>query len=118
MRTSRGTADSSSTVDQVFELLARLEIGDLLRRHVHLLSRLGIAPLARAPLPDTEAPEAAQLDLLVLVQSLDDRVEHRLDDDLGVLLGQLRDPRELLQQLRLRHGALGTGAPGLAPLVA
>src|SRR2546426_2496219 len=91
-------------VDQLLQLLSGLEVRDSLRRDVHLVPGLGIATLAGPALPDAEAPEAAQFDLLVLAQGLDDRVEDRVHDDFGVLFCQLRDPRNLFHQLGLSHG--------------
>src|SRR5262249_10516919 len=61
----------SRAVDQLLQLLAGLEVGDPLGRDVDLVSGLGIAPLARAALPDPEAAEATELDLLILAQRLD-----------------------------------------------
>src|SRR3989442_5166966 len=91
-------------VDQLLQLLSGLEVRDSLGRDVHLVSGLGIAPLAGPALPDAEASEAAQLDLLVLAQGVDDRVEDRVHDDFGVLFCQLRNPRHLFHQLGLSHG--------------
>src|SRR5436309_7281711 len=76
-------------VDQLLELLARLEVGDLLGGYVHARTGLRVAALPRPALSDAEAAEPAQLDLLVPVKSLDHRLEDRIDDHLGVLLRQL-----------------------------
>src|SRR4029453_91276 len=45
--------------------------------------------------------------LLAAVQRLDDATEHRVDDHLGVLLGEIRHARDFLDQLRLGHAAVG-----------
>ena len=92
-------------VDQLLQLLAGLEVRHLLRRHIHLVAGLGIASLARLAPPQAEAAESAQLDLLAAMQRVDDALEHRVDDDLGVLLGEVRHARDFLDQLRLRHAA-------------
>src|SRR5262245_58350206 len=85
-------------VDEFLELLARLEVGDLLGGHVNARAGLRIAPLPRPSLPHAEAAEPAQLDLLVAVERLDDRLEHGVHDHLGVLLRQLRDAGDLLDE--------------------
>src|SRR6185369_14262445 len=72
-------------VDQLPELLPGLEVGDPLCGHQHPGPRLGVAAGAAVPAADAEAAEAAQLDLLALVQGVDDRGEHGVHDDLGVL---------------------------------
>src|SRR5262249_15574638 len=51
-------------VDELLQLLARLEIRHLLRRHVHLVAGLRIAALARLPFAQAKAAESPQLDLL------------------------------------------------------
>src|SRR5262245_59252690 len=92
-------------VDELFELLARLEVRDLLRRDVDLVARLRVAALPRLTLAQPEAAEAAQLDLLTPMQRIDDALEDRVDDDLGVLLRQVGDTGDLLHELRLGHAA-------------
>src|SRR5262245_23259058 len=79
-------------VDEVFELFAGLEVRNLLWRHVHLIARLRVPALARLALPKTEAAEPAQLDLFPTMQRVDDALEHRFDDDFGVLLREIGDP--------------------------
>src|SRR5688500_9117776 len=95
----------SLPVDEILQFLAGLEVGHLLRRHVHLVARLRVAPLARLALAQAEAPEPAQLDLLTAVQRLDDALEYRVDDDFGVLLREIGDAGHCLHELRLRHAA-------------
>src|SRR5690606_33903664 len=82
-------------IDQILQLLARLEVRHPLGRHVHLVARLRVASLARLTLAQPEAAESAKLDLLAAVEGIDDALEHRVDDDLGVLLGQIGNPRYL-----------------------
>src|SRR5262245_5414569 len=92
-------------VDQFLQFLARLEVGHLLGRHIHLVARLRVASLARLALPETKTPEPTQLDLLAAVQGLDDALEHRVDDDFRVLLGEVRPARHFLDEFRLGHAA-------------
>src|SRR6184192_2804519 len=72
-------------VDQLFQFLPRLEVGNLFRRDFDFLSGFRIAAGARFAAAQTEAAEAAQLDLLSGAQRLDDRVEHDVDDRLRLL---------------------------------
>src|SRR5262245_3961095 len=92
-------------IDQFLQLLARLEVRHLLRRHIHFVARLRVAALARLALTETETAEPAQLDLLAAVQGLDDAPEHRVDDDFRVLLGEIRHARHFLDEFRLGHAA-------------
>src|SRR5262249_37423713 len=59
-------------VDQLLELLARLEVRNLLRRHVHFVAGLRVTPLPRLAFAQAEAAESAQLDLLAAMQRIDD----------------------------------------------
>src|SRR3972149_3164250 len=54
-------------VDELFQFFARLEIGNLLGRHVHFFTGLGVTSLARLPLTDTKATEAAEVNLVAPV---------------------------------------------------
>src|SRR5438132_8408264 len=85
--------------------------GDLDRR---LLLRVASDP--RPPVPDAEAPESPELDLVALGERLRDPVEDGVDDGLGFLLGDARQPRQRLDQAGFRHGraleatvSVGTG---------
>src|SRR5690242_15193291 len=89
-------------VDEVLQFLARLEIGDALGRHVHLVAGLRVAALAGLALAKAETAEAAQLDLLTAFESLDDALEHGVDDHLTVLLGEVRYARDFFDQFGLR----------------
>src|SRR5678815_5695904 len=62
-------------IDQFLQLFTGLEVGNLLRRNVHLVPRLRIAPLERFAPAQPQAPEATQLDLLPPVQGIDDALE-------------------------------------------
>src|SRR6185436_15324018 len=80
-------------VDQVLEFLARLEIRDALRRHVHLVAGLRVAALAGLALTEAEAAESAEFDLLATLQGIDDALKDRVDNDLRVFLREVRNPR-------------------------
>src|SRR5690242_2771154 len=68
-------------VQQGLQLLAHLEVGDLLGRHVHFLPRLRVAALARRAVAETEAAEAPDLDFLAVLQGVHDAAERGFDDD-------------------------------------
>src|SRR4029079_4673944 len=85
-------------VDELFQFLARLEVWDFLRRDVHLVASLGVAALAGLALAEAEAAEAAQLDLLAALQGVDDAGEDGIDDQFGVLLGEIGDPRDFFDK--------------------
>src|SRR4051812_39417946 len=93
-------------VDQLFELLARLEVRHFLRRHVHLVAGFRVAALSRLALAQPETAEPAQLHFLAAVQRLDDAPEHGVDDYLGVLLREIGHARNFLDELRLGHAAI------------
>src|SRR5687768_15718567 len=95
-------ADSSG-VDELAQPLADLEEGNALLRNVHAGAGLGIAALARVAVTDAEAAEATQLDLVALGEGIGDVVEDRVDDRLGFLLGQIRQLRDLVDQIRFGH---------------
>src|SRR5262245_28968419 len=99
------SARMAAIVDEVLQFLARLEVRHFLRRHVHLLARLRIAPLARLAPPQPETAKAAQLDLLAAMQRIDDGLEHGIDDDLGMLLGEVRYATDFLDQFGFSHGS-------------
>src|SRR4051812_30352729 len=92
-------------VDELFQLLARLEVRNLLRRDVDFVAGSRIATLARLPLAQPEAAESAQLDFLAAVQRVDDAFEDGVDNDFGVLLRQVGHPRNFLDEFRLGHAA-------------
>ena len=90
-------------IDQFFQLFAGLEVRHFLRRHVHFVAGFRVAALARLAAAQAETAEASQLDLLAAMERGDDAAEDRVDDHLGVLLGEIRDPRDFLDELGLRH---------------
>src|ERR687898_2228956 len=71
-RLRHGSLRIRLAVNQLLELLARLEVRNLLRRHVHLVARLRVAPLPWLAPPQPKAAESAQFDLLAAMQRVDD----------------------------------------------
>ncbi len=96
-------------VDQLLQLLAGLEVGDALGRHVHSVARSGVAAAARLAAPETETAEAAEFDLLPLSQRLRDVAEHGADNNFGALLREAGGIGHLLNERRLRKAAFGHG---------
>src|SRR6266849_2363464 len=82
LRVSRSRGLGRGVIDEVLQLFAGLEVGNLLRGHFDFFSRLRIAPDTPAALPRAETAEAANLDFFSLLQSTDDAVENRFDDGL------------------------------------
>src|SRR5437667_1181526 len=92
-------------VDDFLELLAGLEERHALGRHGHRRAGLRVAPLLHAAIAQTEAAEAADLDLVPFGQGRADPVEDRVDHDFSLPLGQRRDLLgQLLDELHFRHG--------------
>ena len=90
-------------VEQGLQLLAHLEVRDLLGRDVHLLARLRVAALARGAVAEAEAAEAPDLDLLAALERGDDAPEGRLDDDPRLHLGDVEALRHDADQVGLGH---------------
>ena len=90
-------------VDQITQFFARLEVRDSLRRHVDAISGLRISPETRTSPTHSEAPEAAELYLVVTLQGFHDLPEDRIDDVLCVLLAQDCDPDDFFDQIGLGH---------------
>jgi hypothetical protein len=90
-------------VDQVFQFLAGLEVGDALRRHVHLVAGFRIPSLAGLTAPEPEAAKPPKLDLVAAMERVHDGLEHGVDDDLGVLLRQVGDPGDFLDEFGFCH---------------
>src|SRR4029077_16724146 len=78
---------------EVLQFLAGLEEGDSLRWHLHLLTGLGVAPRSPSPLAGGETAEAADFNLVVRMERLNDALEDGLDDHLRFLTRQLGHPR-------------------------
>src|SRR6185369_14071602 len=92
-------------VDEILQFLAGLEIRNLLRRNVHLVTGFRVAALAGLALAKAEAAKTAEFDLLAAMQRVDDALEHRVDDDFGVFLRKIRYSRDFLDEFGLRHAA-------------
>lgn len=71
-------------IDQVPQLLRRLEEWNFLRRNLNLRTRLRIPPHPGISLTSPETPKPANLDLIPGLQSPDHRIEEEIDDDLAV----------------------------------
>src|SRR5262249_31693772 len=93
-------------VNEVLEFLAGLEEGNALGRHFDLFAGLRIASHAAGALAGAEAAEAANLDLLALLDGFDDAVENGLDDDLRFLAREFGDPQDLFDKVGLRQSGL------------
>src|SRR6187455_2990941 len=94
-------------VEERLQLLTHLEVRDLLGRDVDLLPGLGIAPLARCTVPETERAEASDLDLLAVLQRRDDAAQRGLDDDAGLDLSDVEALGHDPDQVRFRHCSAG-----------
>src|SRR5262249_27885841 len=88
----------ASRVDQLLQALADLEEGHALLRHAHVGAGLRIAAA-----PDPEAPESPELYLLGSGQGPGDAVEDGVDDQLRLLLGEVRQLGDLVHEVSLRH---------------
>src|SRR5215467_7897292 len=93
----------ASRVDQLLQALADLEEGHALLRHAHVGAGLRIAPAPRVAAPDPEAPESPELYLLGSGQGPGDAVEDGVDDQLRLLLGEVRQLGDLVHEVSLRH---------------
>src|ERR1022692_2601288 len=98
-----GSRRRGGTVHHVFQFLARLEIRDLLGRHLDARAGLRIASDARLALPRSETAETANLDLLAGAQRTHDTVKNGLYDDLGFFPRHLDYARDLFNQTGPGH---------------
>src|SRR4051812_5806518 len=94
-------------VEECLQLLAHLEVRDLLGRDVHLLARLGVAALAGSAVAETEAPEAPDLHLVAALQGVHDAAERGLDDDPRLDLRDVELLGDDVDEVRLGHGVPG-----------
>src|SRR5271166_3793214 len=88
-------------IHEVLQFLAGLEEGDLLRRNFHFFSGLRITSYAAAALASSEAAEAADLDLVALLKSIDDAFKDGFDDGLGFFARKFGDAEHFLDQVSL-----------------
>jgi len=79
--------NTSRGVHEIFQFLAGLKEGDFLRRHFHLGPGLGIPADPPPPLARAKTAEAANFDLVALLEGFNNALENRLDDRLGLLPG-------------------------------
>ena len=87
-----------------FQFLSDLEEWQLFGGDLHLRSRAGVSPLIGLIGPYGKITKAADLNPLPFGQSIGHGGEDRVDDGLGVLLGQAIQPfHELLNELKLGH---------------
>src|SRR5580693_5569715 len=93
-------------VHKILEFFAGLEEGNFLWRYFDFFTRFGIAAHAAAALARAEAAEAADFDFVAILQGLDDAVEDRLDDSLGLFAGELRNAQNLFDEVGLRQRQL------------
>src|SRR5262245_23127771 len=98
-----GGAAPLSRVDQLLEALADLEERNTLLGNADGRARLRVATAPGVPPANPEAPESTQLDLLDAGKRRGDAVEDRVHDELGFLLGQVRDLGDLVDEVGLRH---------------
>src|SRR5215470_4026997 len=94
---------AASRVDELAQSLADLEEGNPLLGNVDAAAGLRITPLAGGAVPDTEATEAPQLDLVAFGEGIGDVVEDRVDNGFRFFLRQIRDFRDFVDQLGLGH---------------
>src|SRR3989441_821633 len=94
-------------VQQGLQLLAHLEIGDLLGRNVDLFPRLRVAALAGGAIAEAEAAEAPDLDFLAGLQGVHDAPKRGLHDDSGLDLRDLQLAGDDVDEIGLGHGVSG-----------
>src|SRR5580704_5945803 len=92
LRRSSRTVSGPGSIHKILQLFARFEKRNFLRRYVHFLPGLGIAPDTPAPLPGAETAEPANLNLVALLQRVDDALENRFDDGLRLFAWKFRHP--------------------------
>jgi hypothetical protein len=90
-------------VDEFLQLLARFKIGYAFGGNTYRIARLGITAPARATLAYAKAAEAAQLNLLALVQTLDYAFENYFDQSLSIFLGQLGGVGHVIDKIGFSH---------------
>src|SRR6185503_18753317 len=66
-------------INQLFQFLARLEIGYALSRDTHGIAGFGIPAAASTAFSDTEATESAELNFFTVIERLDNAFENDFD---------------------------------------
>jgi len=100
-RRRRGWCDIA--VNQVFQLLAGLEEGDLFGGNLDPVAGLGIAADAGLTLPSAEAAKAANFNLVTGAQRAHHALKDCFNNDFAVLAGQLRQAGHFIDQICLGH---------------
>ena len=70
---------SSVVINQLFQFLARLEVGNALGGDINRISGFRIATSTSAPFTHAEAAKSTEFDLLTLVQCFNDALEDDLN---------------------------------------
>lgn len=76
-------------IDQLFQVLSGLKVGNLLGGDKNFFSRFRVAALSRCPFSKTETPETPELNFSAILERLDDTVQDGLYDRLGILLAEI-----------------------------
>src|SRR3954468_18545160 len=96
-----------SVVDSLAQILAGLEVRNVLAGERHGFAGLGITALPRRPEVQRERAEATYLDAISRRQGIAHDLEDLLERELHILGGQmLLFRRDDLDELGLRHGPL------------
>src|SRR5688500_1046139 len=117
MRSPRGSVGWASPrwglliETEVLEILARLEADGAPGWDLHFLARPGIAADAALPGLHLEDAEPPQLDPLPAHHGVLHRVEHGLDRDLGLELGDVDGLRDLVDDVPLDHCLISAARP-------
>src|SRR5881409_2415219 len=92
-------------IDRLAQGLARLKVRHQLLGDHHLLAAARVAPDARRPAVDREAPEATDLDAVPARERVRHRIENGLHRELSVAVGELAESLgQLRHEIRPRHG--------------
>src|SRR6187551_2109773 len=96
-----------SVIDPLAQILARLEVRNVLAGQRHRFAGLGIAALPWRPEVQREGAEAPYLDAISSRQGIAHDLEDLLERELHILGGQMfLFRRDDLDELGLRHGPL------------
>src|SRR5713226_3607025 len=103
-----GGAFAVRSVHEIFQLFAGFEERNLLCRHFHFFTGLGVAPYSAAALASAETAKAPNLDLFAFLQGADDAVEDRFDNGLRFLARQFGYAQDFFDEVSLGQcGLLG-----------
>ena len=94
-----------ASIDGFAQGFSGLEMGYAFFRNLNAFARSGVAPYAGWAAVDREAAKAANFDAVAFDQRVTHRIEHRLDGQFGVAVGQLRKAgSEFFNQIGAGHG--------------